>query len=276
MYTKGICSKQFIRGVTAVLTSFIIIPAFVLLHYSCNMDADAGHQASVGGGGSPDAPAADEWWKEEARKMVDNQIAGRGIEDPELLEVMRTTPRHRFVPDRYQRFAYSDQPLPIAHGQTISQPYIVALMTSHLSLTGDEKVLEIGTGSGYQAAILAPLVEEVYTIEIVEGLALSSQKLLEEMEYKNIHVLYGDGYQGWPEHAPFDRIIVTAAPPQIPPRLVEQLKPGGKMILPVGKNIQYLKAVYKDMDGSTREEVITGVRFVPMVHPEDVIPTDQE
>lgn len=272
MHTQNILYHHFYSWFSRVLSPFFCAVVLVFFLVGCNLGGS--HQASVSNNSPSGSSSDDPWWEEEARQMVSRQIEARGIDNQELLHVMRTTPRHRFVPDRYQRYAYSDQPLPIAHGQTISQPYIVALMTDHLRLDGSERVLEIGTGSGYQAAILAPLVEEVYTIEIVEGLARTSKELLDNMGYDNVHVLYGDGYQGWPEHAPFDRIIVTAAPPEIPPKLVEQLKPGGKMILPVGENIQYLKAVYKDKDGSTREEVITGVRFVPMVHPEDVVPTD--
>ena len=209
------------------------------------------------------------WWHSEAQKMVKNQIKERGIKNEALLEVMRTMPRHRFVPEKYQSWAYDDRPLPIGHDQTISQPYVVALMTDLLNLSGDEKVLEIGTGSGYQAAILEELSREVYTIEIVKPLADSARALLQRLGHQNIHVKHGDGYKGWPEHAPFDRIIVTAAPPEIPEALKEQLKPGGRMVLPVGNRYQELKVVQKTEAGNFKQKTIAGVRFVPMVHPAD-------
>ncbi|MDH3711883.1 MAG: protein-L-isoaspartate(D-aspartate) O-methyltransferase, partial [Cyclobacteriaceae bacterium] len=155
-------------------------------------------------------------WKQEAEVMVENQLIARNIKDQKVLKTMRDTPRHLFVPQTYRHLAYQDGPLPIGHDQTISQPYIVAIMTELLQLTGNEKVLEIGTGSGYQAAVLSPLCAQVYTIEIVEPLADQSQVLLKKMGYLNVEVKWGDGYQGWPEQAPFDRIIVTAAPPKIP------------------------------------------------------------
>lgn len=207
-------------------------------------------------------------WQQESNQMVKEQIKGRGIEDKRLLKVMRNTPRHRFVPQQYRRWAFSDRPLPIGHDQTISQPYIVALMTDLLKLDGDERVLEIGTGSGYQAAILGAMAKEVYTIEIIEELADKAKKRLEKMAYNNVYVKQGDGYQGWPEHAPFDRIVVTAAPETIPKALKTQLKKGGKMVLPVGNRYQELKVVNKTKTGEFSEEEVANVRFVPMVHPE--------
>ena len=209
-------------------------------------------------------------WQEEAGKMVAHQIHARGIRDSLVLLAMRETPRHLFVPEYLERNAYMDRPLPIGEGQTISQPYIVALMTELLRLTGDEKVLEIGTGSGYQAAVLSPLVKAVYTIEIVQLLAESAGKLLKTLGYDNVTVKWGDGYQGWPEHAPFDCIIVTAAPDQVPKALVEQLKIGGRLVIPVGSYYQELKVIIKEKDG-IKEESIIPVRFVPMVHPEKPI-----
>jgi len=206
-------------------------------------------------------------WQEEAGKMVAHQIHARGIRDSLVLLAMKETPRHLFVPEYLERNAYMDRPLPIGEGQTISQPYIVALMTELLRLTGDEKVLEIGTGSGYQAAVLSPLVKAVYTIEIVQLLAESAGKLLKTLGYDNVTVKWGDGYQGWPEHAPFDCIIVTAAPDQIPKALVEQLKIGGRLVIPVGSYYQELKVIIKEKDG-IKEESIIPVRFVPMVHPD--------
>lgn len=216
------------------------------------------------------------WWKSEAKEMVRKQIEARGIKDERLLEVMENTPRHKFVPGRYRKSAYDDSPLPIGEGQTISQPYIVALMTTSLDIQGSEKVLEIGTGSGYQAAILAQLTKEVYTIEVIEELANMAEGRLKKMGYENVHVKWGDGYQGWPDKAPFDRIIVTAAPEKIPQALVEQLKPGGKMVLPVGDTFQLLKVVSKTADGKIKKNTITGVRFVPMIHPDKPIQPDDE
>lgn len=211
----------------------------------------------------------DDGWKKKAANMVRKQIKARGIDDERLLKVMKNIPRHRFVPAGNRDNAYMDRPLPIGHDQTISQPYIVALMTKELDLQGDEKVLEIGTGLGYQAAILSELTGEVYSMEIIEELANTARSRLENMNYDNVHVKNGDGYQGWPEKAPFDRIIVTAAPENIPEKLVKQLKNGGKMILPVGDYYQQLKIVEKTSDGNIKKETITGVRFVPMVHPEE-------
>ena len=207
-------------------------------------------------------------WQVQAEQMVSSQISKRGIKDKQVLEVMRNTPRHLFVPDDYQIAAYHDRPLPIGHQQTISQPYIVALMTELLELSGEEKVLEIGTGSGYQAAVLAQMAGSVYTIEIVEPLARSSAALLKKLEYDNVEVRYGDGYEGWPEQAPFDRIIVTAAPPEIPQALVDQLALGGRMVLPVGGDYQELVLLTKTDKGVTRKAIIP-VRFVPMVKPKE-------
>lgn len=174
-------------------------------------------------------------------KMVETQIQARGVKDPRVLSALRKVERHQFVPKAYLDSAYSDQPLPIGEGQTISQPYIVALMTELLELKGGEKVLEVGTGSGYQAAILAELAKEVYSIEIVETLASMAKNRLLELGYQNIKVKAGDGYLGWPEAAPFDAIIITCAPDHIPKPLIEQLKEGGRMVVPVGTYTQELK-----------------------------------
>ncbi|RKZ31794.1 protein-L-isoaspartate O-methyltransferase, partial [bacterium] len=186
-----------------------------------------------------------------------------GIQDERVLSAMSNVKRHLFVPEKYRAFSYTDQPLPIGEGQTISQPYIVALMTELLQLDGDEKVLEIGTGSGYQSAILAELADQVYTIEIIESLANSAEKLLNELGYENITVKCGDGYKGWEEHAPFDAIIVTCAPPYIPKPLIEQLAVGGIMVIPVGEYYQELMLVKKQKEGIVKKSVIP-VRFVPM------------
>ncbi len=211
----------------------------------------------------------DKQWKAKARNMVENQIKIRGIRDERVLEAMKNTPRHLFVPDAYKDRAYVDGPLPIGHGQTISQPYIVALMTSVLDLDGTEKVLEIGTGSGYQAAILSQLAKEVYSIEIVKSLATQAEQLLKEQGYDNVEVKHGNGYKGWPDKAKFDRIIITAAPEEIPQVLIDQLKRGGKMVVPVGTYHQLLKLIEKTESGKIKEKTVTGVRFVPMVHPDE-------
>jgi protein-L-isoaspartate(D-aspartate) O-methyltransferase len=206
-------------------------------------------------------------WKLEAGNMVKNQLISRGITDQNVLRVMRNTPRHLFVPEDMAIAAYYDGPLPIGEGQTISQPYIVALMTELLELKGHEKVLEIGTGSGYQAAVLSQLVDTCYTIELVKTLADDASVRLKQLGYTNVIAKCGDGYKGWPEHAPFDRIIVTAAPPEIPEKLIEQMTPDGKMVIPVGKYYQELIVVTRTKRGINREQIIP-VRFVPMVKPD--------
>ncbi len=203
-------------------------------------------------------------------QMVETQLKSRDIVDQKVLDAMLKVERHRFVPKQYQHLAYIDEPLPIGAGQTISQPYIVALMTQLLELNENDKVLEIGTGSGYQAAILAELCKEVYTIEIIPELAQNAEKLLKELGYKNIFVKIGDGYYGWPEHAPFDKIIVTCAPKEIPQKLIEQLKDGGKMVLPVGDVFQELIVVEKYKGKITKRSIIP-VRFVPMIKSNDKV-----
>jgi protein-L-isoaspartate(D-aspartate) O-methyltransferase len=200
--------------------------------------------------------------------MVDSQLRGRGIRDERVLEAMARVPRHRFVPSAQQGGAYGDHPLPIGYGQTISQPFIVAFMTEALALTPADVVLEIGTGSGYQAAILGELAGQVYTIEIVAELAARAEQTLTSLGYRNIQVRAGDGYRGWPEHAPFSKIILTAAPDSVPDALVEQLGVGGTMILPVGPagGDQELRILTKTARGVTNERSLP-VRFVPMVRP---------
>ena len=199
--------------------------------------------------------------------MVEDQIERRGVKDEGVLKAVRKVEREKFVPNKYLELAYSDGPLPIGHKQTISQPYIVAYMTEQLQVEKSHKVLEIGTGSGYQAAVLAELANHIFTIEIIPELAESSEKVLIELGYENITVRTSDGYMGWPEEAPFDRIIVTAAPGEIPKKLVEQLAPNGRMILPVGRSnfAQHLYLVRKDKAENITEEKILAVRFVPMV-----------
>ena len=199
--------------------------------------------------------------------MIEDQIIKRGIEDQRVLDIMESVERHKFVPKKYAESAYKDGPLPIGHGQTISQPFIVAFMTENLKVDSSHKILEIGTGSGYQAAILSRLTNYVYTIEIVDELAKESSFRLKKLGFKNVSVRSGDGYKGWPEEAPFDRIMVTAAPEEIPDMLVEQLAEGGIMVIPVGKqfDIQYLWVITKEIGGSIKKEKILPVRFVPMV-----------
>jgi protein-L-isoaspartate(D-aspartate) O-methyltransferase len=199
----------------------------------------------------------------ERQRMVAEQLRGRDIKDARVLEVMARVPRHMFVPDSVGDLAYADHPLPIGHGQTISQPYIVAFMTEALAVRPDHKVLEIGTGSGYQAAVLGELAGDVYTIEIVEPLAERARALLASLGYKNVHVRAGNGYAGWPEQAPFDRIIVTAAPEEVPPALVEQLKMDGVMAIPVGTDIQELRIMRRTEKGMHTVKTLP-VRFVPM------------
>jgi len=203
---------------------------------------------------------------EERMAMVREQIEARDINDPNVLRAMRIVPRHFFVPAVRQRHAYIDLPLPIGQGQTISQPYIVAFMTEAMRLAPDSKVLEIGTGSGYQAAVCAEIAAEVYTIEIVEELAKSAELRLKELGYKNVFVKFGDGYYGWEEKGPFDAIIGTAAAERIPPPLLAQLKPTGRMILPCenAAGFQYLVLVTKDPNGAIHKESVLPVRFVPM------------
>jgi protein-L-isoaspartate(D-aspartate) O-methyltransferase len=203
-------------------------------------------------------------WQPARRRMIDDQIRARGITNQAVLDAMRKVPRHLFVPPSLRDAAYDDGPLPIGQGQTISQPYIVAYMTEALGIRPGESVLEIGTGSGYQAAILAEIAREVYTIEIVAELADRARETLAQLGYKNVYVRTGNGYAGWPEKAPFPRIIVTAAPDEVPQALVDQLAPGGTMVVPVGTSFQEMTIVTKTAHGVARKATIP-VRFVPMV-----------
>jgi len=196
-------------------------------------------------------------------EMVKRQIVARGVKDPLVINAMKTVPRHLFVPEGDEKSAYEDAARSIGLGQTISQPYIVAFMTEELHIKPGDRVLEIGTGSGYQAAVLSQIVDTVYSIEIIQELADNAQKLISTLDYNNVVIKHGDGYLGWPEKAPFDAIIVTAAPQTIPPPLLEQLKTGGRMILPVGKYVQELVVVSKNESGHTMDSVLP-VRFVPM------------
>ncbi len=201
---------------------------------------------------------------ERRARMVETQIVARGVRDARVLAAMRQVPRHLFVEAKDRAQAYEDHPLPIAGNQTISQPYIVALMTELADLTPNERVLEIGTGSGYQSAVLSRLAGEVYSVEIVPELARASDERLRQLGYKNVTVREGDGYRGWAEHAPFDAILVTAAPDRIPQPLLDQLAPGGRMVIPVGSFFQELKVLSKDKNGKITEKDILPVRFVPM------------
>ena len=204
-------------------------------------------------------------------RMVDEQLRARGIRDPAVLDAMGRVPRHRFVPAPLQSLAYEDHPLPIGFEQTISQPYIVAYMTEAAGIEAGDKVLEIGTGSGYQAAILGEIARDVYTVEIVPELAERARAQLRESGYANVHVRTGDGYAGWEEHAPFDAIVVTAAPDHVPPALVEQLAVGARMVIPVGRGEQQMRVITKTEKGIVDQRTLP-VRFVPLVRPDSSRP----
>jgi protein-L-isoaspartate(D-aspartate) O-methyltransferase len=206
----------------------------------------------------------DDHFQSERSRMVDVQLRGRDIRSARVLDAMRKVPRHLFIPESEWDQAYGDSPLPIGYGQTISQPYIVAFMTQSLEIASSDRVLEIGTGSGYQAAVLAELAKEVYTVEIIEGLAERARDTLARLGYRNVEVRTGNGYLGWPEHAPYDRIMVTAAPDEVPPVLVEQLKVGGLMAIPVGSVRQQLRILRRTATGLETLATLP-VRFVPMV-----------
>lgn len=196
--------------------------------------------------------------------MVERQIAARGVRDPRVLAAMRKVPRHRFIEPKYQPEAYDDHPIPIGYGQTISQPYIVAYMVEQLKLGARSRVLEVGTGCGYQAAVLGEIATEVYTVEIVAALAQCAKGILADLGYRNVVVREGDGYGGWPEHAPFDGIVVAAAPDHVPKALVDQLAVGGRLVIPVGGSDQEIRVITKRAKGIDEERLIP-VRFVPLV-----------
>ncbi len=203
---------------------------------------------------------------DERRRMVEEQIKNRGIHDERIIQAMIEVPRHRFVDQGQQVYAYDDRPLPIGYGQTISQPYIVAFMIEALIPAPSHRVLEIGTGSGYAAAVLSRVVAEVYTIETVKPLFETAKKRLKELEYTNVHLLCGDGTKGWPEAAPFDGILVSAGAPLVPKSLVDQLAPGGRLVIPVGGRInQSLLRITRGADGELVQEELAMVRFVPLV-----------
>ncbi len=208
----------------------------------------------------------------ERKKMVELQILARGVKDKKVLEAMKSVPRHLFVPKEYRNYSYYDQPLPIGFGQTISQPYIVALMTEMLNVDNEDIILEIGTGSGYQAAVLSKIVKEVYTIEIIKELGLQAEEKLKSLGYNNVNVKIADGSLGWPEKAPFDGIIVTAAAEKIPEPLIKQLKPGGRIVIPVDNSLfgQDLLIAEKDEEGKINITKTIPVRFVPLVEENEV------
>jgi protein-L-isoaspartate(D-aspartate) O-methyltransferase len=213
----------------------------------------------------PAQRVAEDFYQAARQRMVEEDIQGRGIDDKRVLQAMLKVERHLFVPENYRHLAYADRPLPIGGRQTISQPYIVALMTHHLHLNPEDKVLEIGTGSGYQAAVLAELAKEVYSIEIIEELARRAQECLQELGYHNVQVKCGDGFYGWKEYAPYDAIIVTCAAPSIPQHLVDQLKEGGRLILPLGDEpFHQSLTVLTKRNGRIEKQRITDVVFVPM------------
>jgi len=252
MRAKCLCEKVVWFGFAfLLLLSSALFPAFLVR---------AQEPAS-----SPSQPAIqDSSAQRNAReRMVAEQIAWRGVRDRRVLDALRKVPRHLFVPPAMQPYAYRDSPLPIGHGQTISQPYIVGFMSEALKLKPQDRVLEIGTGSGYQAAVLALLVQDVYSIEIVEPLGKSAAERLQRLGYTNVKVRIGDGYQGWPDAAPFDAIIVTAAPGHIPQPLLDQLAPGGRLVIPVGRNVQTLVRMSRTPKGFHKERLLP-VRFVPM------------
>jgi protein-L-isoaspartate(D-aspartate) O-methyltransferase len=229
-----------------------LISRAILLTLMCAHDTSAA--------GSPSSYTA------ERADMVTRQIAERGVRDERVLSAMRKVPRHEFVPDSEKPYAYRDSPQPIGEGQTISQPYIVALMTELVRPEKSHRVLEVGTGSGYQAAVLAEIVEHVYSIEIEADLAQRASEVLRTLGYDNVTVRTGDGYAGWEEHAPFDIVIVTAAPDHIPQPLIDQLKPGGRMVVPVGPTYatQDLRVLEKDATGKVVTKNVAAVRFVPL------------
>jgi len=244
-----------IPGTADLAVCFALLLLFVLV--ACVSNPGSGNGGGKEERGPHDPEARRRW------DMVANQIESRGIRDACVLQALRTVPRHAFVPPEERPYAYADHPLSIGSGQTISQPYIVALMTELIRPDRSQKVLEVGTGSGYQAAILAECVGEVFTIEILAELGLRAEATLRAQGYRNVSVRIGDGYDGWPEAAPFDAIVVTAAPEQIPRPLLDQLRVGGRLVIPVGSGSQDLVRVTRTASGFQRE-VVAPVRFVPM------------
>jgi protein-L-isoaspartate(D-aspartate) O-methyltransferase len=237
---------------------FLLLPFLFAAAFACAEDDEAAAPAQAT---TAEHVASD--WPQSLREQLIEEIQREGVSDEKVLAAMRKVPRHEFVPERYRHAAYENHALPIGLEQTISQPFIVGYMTQALELEGGEKVLEIGTGSGYQAAVLAEIAGEVYTIEILEPLGRNAERTLNRLGYDNVHVKIGDGYQGWPEHAPFDAILVTAAPDHVPQPLVEQLDDNGRMVIPIGSWSQRIVLITKTADGVVQKLDIP-VRFVPM------------
>lgn len=229
---------------------FFVYLTIMLALFSCSGQSEPGDSTEAG-------------YEKLRARMVETQLLPRDINDKKVIAAMKHVPRHLFVPKEYRAYAYEDGPQPIEQGQTISQPYIVAIMTQLLRIDSVSKILEIGTGSGYQAAVLGEISDSVYSIEIIPQLAKQAAHLLDSLGYRNVHVKAGDGYLGWPEAAPFDAVIVTAAAPKIPQPLIEQLKVGGRMVIPVGDYTQELYLITKEKDGVVKQAIIP-VRFVPM------------
>lgn len=263
--------------IAASLSIALLAAAAVVFVRSDGEDPPAGVQSEPGStenapqneatrtpGTIPAEHPADDPYQQQRLQMVERQLRARDITDERVLTAMEAVPRHRFVSEGRRREAYADRPLSIGHNQTISQPYIVALMTQLAGVEPGDRVLDIGTGSGYQAAVLAEMDVEVYSIEIICELAEEARRRLQRLGYDNVEVRCGDGYQGWPEHAPFQAIIVAAAPDHVPQPLVDQLAEGGRLIIPVGRYFQELLVIEKQSDGSVSRESVAPVRFVPM------------
>jgi protein-L-isoaspartate(D-aspartate) O-methyltransferase len=255
-------------GVGVALLVIVIVGAagVIMFRYPDELPGDraAPREPSAGPPMRPTADTADDAHAKARRAMVERDLRGRGIADDRVLEALGRVPRERFVSAEMAATAYADQPLPIGQGQTISQPYIVALMTELARPTPESRALDVGTGSGYQAAVLAELCAEVYSVEILAPLAAAADARLKHLGYRNITVRQGDGYRGWPEHAPFDLIIVAAAPDRVPPPLIDQLAPGGRLVIPVGSYRQHLLVLTKRPDGSIERRSVAAVAFVPM------------
>ncbi len=252
------------RGFLVLVVFFAVVGMAAWFATQEAGNSDRSESASAAMSSGLDRSEDDDRFQKKRRDMIERHLRNRDITDARVLEVMQRIPRHLFVPENVRDSAYEDRPLPIGRGQTISQPYIVALMTQLAQPRPDSRVLDVGTGSGYQAAVLGELCREVYSIEIVEELAQQASRLLARLGYENIHVRSGDGYQGWKEHAPFDLIIVAAAPAHVPKPLIEQLAPGGRMIIPVGRFQQDLMIIEKSEDGTIKQWSEIPVAFVPM------------
>ena len=275
----AICSlsratRQLARGpvrIEPARTTLLVLSGLAVLMLHCALRPD---EASGPAANPPAVNDTDEQ-RQAREQMVREQIVARDVRDKRVLEALRKVPRHLFVPPAMVPYAYRDSPLPIGYGQTISQPYVVAFMTEALEVKPEDRVLEIGTGSGYQAAVLARLCREVYSIEIVEPLGKEAAARLERLGYSNVNLRIGDGYRGWPEAAPFDAIIVTAAPDHIPTALLEQLRMGGRMVVPIGRGEQMLIRIRRTPEGFKRENLLP-VRFVPMVGEEEAVQVPQK